>query len=150
MLFEAECTSKQKYLQLSRCDYELTKSDLKEIDTFAKELDTIEADLAEIQDHIESYKKSYLVYCDNLVRFIDQKELLMSMFLGYYDEYFIRRKNVKPMKHTQRHVSENISSGCPKTRNRKVCIFFVVLISFFGSNFFFWFEYFFIINLINR
>jgi hypothetical protein len=90
---ETECTSKRKYLQTSRCEYQLTKTDLKEIDYFAKELDTIETDLADIRADIVSYKKSYLVYCETLMRFIDQKEVLMSLFLNYYDEYFLQKKD---------------------------------------------------------
>lgn len=125
-LFKGECTSKQKYLQTSRCDYNLSKSDLKEIDWFAKELDTIQADLDQLQDHIKSYKKSYVVYCENLMRFIDQKELLMTLFLNYYDEYFLRRTQDKCIaQKTTRHTSENsfyplqVNDDQKRTRNRK-------------------------------
>jgi len=88
---QTEFTSKRKYLQTSRCDYQLTKSELKEIDSFARELDTIENDLLNIKSDIVSYKKSYLVYCETLMMFIDQKEVLMSLFLNYYEEYFLQK-----------------------------------------------------------
>ena len=90
--------SKNKYLQTHRCDYNMTKSDLKEIDTFAKELDTIESDLAEINANLKTYKHAYSMYCENLMRFIDQKDILMAMFLNYYDEYFLLKRYKKPVK----------------------------------------------------
>lgn len=121
---ETDCISKRKYLQTSRCTYNLTKTDLKEIDSFAKELDTIQTDLAEIHDNLRSYKKSYLIYCESLMRFIDQKEVLMSLFLNYYDEYFLRKKETTSMSTVKkyRHGSDSCYSAYQnayKSSNKK-------------------------------
>lgn len=121
---ETDCITKRKYLQTSRCDYNLTKTDLKEIDFFAKELDMIETELADIHADIKTYKKSYLIYCENLMRFIDQKEIMMNLFLNYYDEYFLQRR-IKIVQKSEKQSNLNLNvnlnlNGSTKSRRKSI------------------------------
>jgi hypothetical protein len=101
-------TSVSSNLKPSECLFKLNNEDLRELEYFATELDTIEADLVDININIKAYQNSYKIYCNNLLKLIDQKDLLTDMFLDYYEEYFLKPQT----KHS------NISKKTPKYNNK--------------------------------
>jgi hypothetical protein len=69
--------------------FDLSARDLNQINYFVNELDAIYDDLVELNQAIRAYRNNYRLYCENLLRICDEKDLLVEMFLNYYDEYIL-------------------------------------------------------------
>ena len=69
--------------------FDLSARDLNQISYFVNELDAIYDDLVLISQEIRAYRNSYRLYCENLLKVCDEKDLLVEMFLDYYEKYIL-------------------------------------------------------------
>ena len=70
--------------------FSMDRTELASMEYFATEIDSIQNDLLDISYTIKKMQDSYRIYCENLLRLCDQKDVLFDLFLDYYEEYFVR------------------------------------------------------------
>jgi hypothetical protein len=88
----------------------INENEINEIKLICNELDLLYDDLNEINAKLIKYKQSYRIYCDNLLKLLDDKDKLVVMFLDYYNEYIEEEEEKQQQPNIKRTKSKNKKS----------------------------------------